>query len=281
MSDTEASDTSILIEAGSDISGAAAGAALGFLIAGPPGAIGGAAAGEAIGHGIRKVASEIRQRLLSSREEARIGGALAYAVADVQSRFSAGETLRSDGLLEEEVSPGRMATEELLEGTLIVAQQSYSEKKIPYIGKLYADVLFNESLDVPMTHYLLRVADELTYTQFVLLALVTMNFSTDNGLGLREVMFPPEGQSGLVQVGHELFDLAQRGFLSQRIPDQEQGEVILDIPSIKPSLLRVQGMGHQLVTSAQLTSIPTGDLEPIARQLGSSAGFGSSSPTTR
>jgi hypothetical protein len=78
-----------LVEKGSELSGAMAGAAIG-LLGGPPGALAGAAAGVVLTHTFRWVGGELRRRMLSPREEVRIGG-------DMPSRWLA---LRSESPLE-------------------------------------------------------------------------------------------------------------------------------------------------------------------------------------
>lgn len=158
-----------LIESGSELSGAMAGAAIG-LIGGPPGALAGAAAGVALTHTFRWVGSELRQRVLGPREEVRVGGAYAIALARIDERIHEGEPLRP-GFAEEQ-SKRRSVAEELLEGTLLMAARSYEERKIPLLGRMYASLAMTWDITTGYAHFLLRLADRLTYRQLVMLAIV-------------------------------------------------------------------------------------------------------------
>jgi hypothetical protein len=88
-----------LVEAGGDFAGAAVGGALG-LIGGPVGVAAGAAGGVVATHVFRKVGAQLRRRWLDPREEVRVGGAFAFAAAQVARRIESGEPLRPDGFFE-------------------------------------------------------------------------------------------------------------------------------------------------------------------------------------
>jgi hypothetical protein len=82
-----------ILEAGADLAGATAGAAAGFVVAGPQGALGGAALGSLLKTGLE----EVTARLLSRRELVRVGATCSYAAEAVREHLEAGETIREDG----------------------------------------------------------------------------------------------------------------------------------------------------------------------------------------
>lgn len=256
-----------IIDIGSEIAGGVTTATAGLLIAGPAGALAGAAGGPLLIRALRWAGQEARERLLSQREQVRLGGALAFAAEEIKDRLDEGQELRDDGFFTDEVAAGRTTAQEVLEGTLVAAERSYEENKIKYLGKLYGSIAFDSAIDRATANYLLTVGNELTWNQYVVLNVLSQNH--EGALGLRESMFPPEGQAGLIQLAHEMYDLAQRAFLSQQRPDQTQGEVILNPVQLAPALLRVQGGGSMFFTAAKLWEMPPGDWTPVARSLGS------------
>jgi len=61
---------------------------------------------------------------------------------------------------------------ELLEGVLLAAQREYEERKVRCYGNLYANIAFEPAIDSVTANSLLREADDLSYMQIQLLALV-------------------------------------------------------------------------------------------------------------
>ncbi|HEY5474286.1 MAG TPA: hypothetical protein VIK32_13975 [Candidatus Limnocylindrales bacterium] len=124
MSDEEPDSAPLgdLVALGSDLVGGGAGAGLGFLLGGGPGAVGGQVIGVAASFALRRVAAEIKQRWLSKREEIRVGGLLASAVMEFNRRTERGEKLRDDGFFDPEAD--RSVAEELIEHALLVARDA-------------------------------------------------------------------------------------------------------------------------------------------------------------
>lgn len=265
----DATGATEIINMGAEIVGGVATAAAGLVVAEPAGALGVAAGAPLVIRALRWAGHEVRERVLSHREQVRAGGALASAALELQKLLEQGEELRNDGFFQDDVSPGRTAAEEILEGVLVTAERSYEERKVPYLGKLYAGIAVDASIDPAAANYLLAVGASLTWMQYVTLNVIAQNF--DGRLQLRESMFPEEGQStDMVALAHQMLDLAQRGFLLQKRPGQEQSELILDAPHIVPAYLKIQGFGFQFWRLAQLSDMPQSDWMPVARMLGSS-----------
>lgn len=157
-----------LIESGGDVVGAAAGAALG-TIGGPPGIAAGAVGGVAITRLVKRLGAELHERILGPRQRARAGAALAVAVERIRTRVEAGETPRDDGFFD--ASDGERApADELLEGVLLHAANAYQDRKVPYLAALFASLAFRSDISPAYGHYLIRLADRLTYRQLCALA---------------------------------------------------------------------------------------------------------------
>jgi hypothetical protein len=66
----------------------------------------------------------------------------------------------------------RPDAEELLEGVLRHAAETYEERKVPLLANLYSAVAYDSSVAAAEAQFLLRTAADLTYRQFVALAVV-------------------------------------------------------------------------------------------------------------
>jgi len=141
QSDTKSDALNSLIGIGSDIAGGVAGAAIGLIAAGPEGAVAGGAASPLIKHTLRRIAIEIKQRILGQREVIRIGATLAYAAAKIKEKIEAGQQIREDDFFKEQEGE-RPAAEEIAEGVLLAAQREHQEKKLQFYGNLLANIVF-------------------------------------------------------------------------------------------------------------------------------------------
>ncbi len=233
------------IDAASEVTGGLAGAAAGFIVAGPVGAFGGAAAAPLVTRSIRYVVGELRERLLGPREEIRIGTAVTHAAEEIRTRLEAGQAVREDGFFESGVD-GRSIADEVIEGVLLSAQRTFEERKVPYHGRLLAGIAFDATVSRAEANYLLRTFDTLSYQQFVLLQVFGVQgllTREDDWRGSSD--FPPE----LVQVLVESLDLYNRGMISNG------GEVILGLTDLKPSSVRLQGTGFRLLQLCGVTRV--------------------------
>ncbi len=154
-----------LRSAGTDLVGAVAGGSLG-LVGGPAGAIGGAALGVAVQHAARALIGR-----LNRREQERVGAALLVMDEDARQREERGERPREDGFFDDRGTL-RPEAEDLLEAVLRRAAGTYEERKLPLLARLYSACAHDATISAAEALYLIRVADELTYREFVALALL-------------------------------------------------------------------------------------------------------------
>lgn len=240
-----------LIQTGADITGAVAGAAIG-LIGGPAGALAGAGIGVAASRVLTKAGLEIQRRVLGPREHSRIGAAAAYAVTATKQLLDAGATPRADGFFDAPPA-GRSAADQLLEGVLTKARDSYEEKKLAYLGNLYASLGFHPEVSALYGNFLVTLAGELTYNQLVALAigaanpqpqLLRMNALRDDDAALAAL---DNNSVGLIT---EVFSLYQRGLVHGI-----DGSVWMSLPDVTFGNYRVQGAGSLLVALMGLAGI--------------------------
>lgn len=256
-----------LIEGGSELAGAAVGAAVGF-IAGPMGALGGAAAGVVVSRSLKRVGSEIRKRVMGPREEIRVGAAAAFAGEAITALLGAGLLPRDDGFFEANGKNERSKGDELLEGVLLKARDSYEEKKIAHLGVLYANIAFSK-ISASQANQLITLAGQLTYRQLVLLAI---SVSDEQKAKLEQKTYRENMNESADRLGQEgisiltdAYDLYHRGLLATG-----NGHAWISMGDIAPGLLIPNGIGATLTAMMNLPAIPYEDRREILERLGAS-----------
>ena len=197
---------------------------------------------------------------MSTREEVRVGNAIAIAAVEIYQRLENGEKLREDGFFDEKQA-GRSDATEVAESVLLKAQREPEEKKIEYMGYLLASIAFNPQISVHMVHQLSKITEQLTYRQLCILKLST---ETDK-FGLRDRDYRGQGPLArkLYQLLYEYMDLYRRDFIIFGIGTKD----VSGLADINPGIVGVQGIGVDLFDLMKLILIPDEDIFPIAEQL--------------
>jgi len=154
-----------------EVTGAAISSTVGFFLMGPPGAAIGAAGGKIVTDLFARAGEEIDKRYLSRRECARIGVVAIYALNRIKLNEENNLPLRNDNFFIPDSVTNRSAADEILEGTLIAAKNTYEERKLKYYGNLLANIAYYSEIDQYRANYLLRITEKLSYRQICLLAL--------------------------------------------------------------------------------------------------------------
>jgi hypothetical protein len=257
--------TKILIEAGSEIVGAAVGGALGFLAAGPVGSAGAGIAGVMIAKSANKLLGDIATRQMSKREEERVGATAAVALKNIKDRLDRGEKPRDDDFFEEEIE-SRSAAEEVFEGTLRKAQDEHEEKKIKLLGNFFANVAFSSGVSLGEANYYLTLIDNLTYRQICVLGLLLARTSISTLPKLRESDYR-KNVSNLsfesVSLLQEIMSLYNSGLVACR---QEGGEgfiALLGLHDIAPNGLVLTPLGERVSVLLGADTVEGVDLDKI------------------
>jgi nucleoid DNA-binding protein len=158
-----------IIEKGSEIGGSVTGAGIGLLIAGPIGAIGGAAVGPLVAQAFKKIGNDISEKLMSPREQARIGATFSLALEKIVKSLEKGEKIRVDGFFNVQ-DQERSQSETILEGTLLKARNEYEEKKIKFYSNFLANMCLDSTVSFERGNTLLRILEQLSYRQIAILA---------------------------------------------------------------------------------------------------------------
>ena len=251
-----------LIERGGEIAGGGfsgvAGAATGFLLGGPEGALVGGAVSSSAAVSLRWLGSEMSSRLLGPREHQRIGYVYALAASEISERIEGGGEVRQDGFFDLG-DGGRSDATEVWESVLMKSQREPEELKLPYMAHLLSSLAFDSGISVNMAHQLTKAAETLTYRQLCIMKLV----SEKDGFALRLEDYRGHGTFSreLLQILYEYLDLYHRGFVNFG------GEVAFGPSDVKPGSTVMQGLGAELFNMMQLWDIPLDDVAPVALQL--------------
>jgi hypothetical protein len=241
----------------------ALGGTIGYSIGGYEGAMVGAASSEFIMIGIDQIGADFAERVLSPREDYRIGLVFLNSKKKIMEKLAAGAILRTD-LDIPTTSPAcvelpmteRPQYEEIIEGFLLSVQREPEEKKLPFIENLLANVFFDSSIDNDQINLMIKISKNISYRQLCILCIFaqTKNFALRDR-NYRKIETLGEKRIFLLQ---EIADLKTQGLLNC------SGEACLGLSDVNPSKMRIQGTGAMLYNLMELWKIKKIDLDSIA-----------------
>ena len=259
-----------LISYGTDITGASAGAAIGFLTGGPAGA----ALGGVLGVTIHRGLSDITDRVLSNREKMRVSITATFALTKIKSYLDSGREQRRDGFFEEKQT-GRSDAEEVFEGVLLKAKNMHEEKKAKILGNIFANIAFLPGFSVGEANHLLQIAENLTYREMCILALIKRKDEV-NGIRLKRDRYGEEHAIGDVitldfstekaSVLQQAYELYNRG-LAICASAKADITMLATAYDIIPDELVLTIMGIKFYDIMELDDIPEEDAREVARYL--------------
>ena len=218
----------------------------------------GAIVGSAAGNLLSGLGQDIWERHLSRREKQRLGTVFDVMVTEIHRRRENGEALRDDGFFEEKQGD-RSDADEVAESVLLKAQREPEEKKIEYMGYLFASIAFNPEISVQMAHQLTKIAEQLTYRQLCILRLSRVK----DKYGLRDKDYRDQNpfERELYEVLYECADLHNKEYINFG------GEVAPGLTNAIPSGMALQAVGRDLYNLMRLCLIPDADIARIVDQL--------------
>ena len=160
-----------IIEKGAEIGGSVAGAAIGLAILGPVGAIGGAVIAPLVASVFKKIGNEISEKILSPREEVRIGATYSLALEKIKTEVENGKRIRNDNFYTPHRGD-RSSADMILEGALLKARDEYEEKKIKFYSYFLANLNFEASISFEKGNTLLKIIEKMSYRQIALLGYI-------------------------------------------------------------------------------------------------------------
>ena len=203
-------------------------------------------------------------RSLSPSERRRTEGVAHYTLREIERHLNEGHEPRTDGFLD--ITPEiRSSAQELCEGILEIARSEHQEAKLPYVGHLYASILFADIVSTGEAERLLRILKSLTYREMCILAVL---FDERGYGGLRTNCLHNEaGSDELVSLIQECFELEGWGLLSQVNYDQAPAYGPPSWLHVVPANLRVTTYGKRLVELSGIAGIPKTDTGAVREML--------------
>ncbi|MCZ8022453.1 MAG: hypothetical protein O9294_11865 [Cytophagales bacterium] len=246
-----------LVETGADISGSIAGSVIGGLVAGSTGLIIGGASGPLITKAFKKIGSEIQKRFISQREEIRIGALYAFAIHKLENNIKSGQVMRTDAYFDSKKIK-RSDAEEIFEGVVLSAQREYEERKVRFIGNLYANICTNEKIKREHANQLIKTSSNLSFRQFCLLQLLR-DKNSEQSLFSKFRSF----DKARIEVGDiiiEIRDLQQKGLISITARWNETDDNSIPIPYDD---IEITANGILFCEMLSLDEIEKGELEKL------------------
>ena len=202
-------------------------------------------------------------RLLSPREEQRIGYVFAVAASKIADRIQSGESVRDDGFFGDIGQDARSDAIEVWESILTKGQREPEEAKLPYMANLLANIAFDSSIGPHMAHQIAKASEALTYRQLCLMRLV----AAKEPFGLRDGDYRDQGtfHKELYEVLFEFHDLYTRAYVNFG------GPAAFGPTDVNPGSATLQGIGSDIHNLMELWSIPDEDLLLVAGRLRSHA----------
>lgn len=262
-----AEEPSEIVESLSALSGAVSGVALTF-VAGP---YAGGVAGAVVARVVRRVGAEIERLFHSPTEQRRAIEALEAAADRFQEL---GTSIRNDDFFTGDGN-GNSAGTEFLEGVLRSAADSWEQRKVPYIGRMFGTAVTDETITPSEASHLVRLADRLSYRQFVQLAFwgAAQTSRPELLVQLESVV-----QSGIPPhsvITNELNDLARERLLQRAEDAEDPGEgspLIQEVDAFRTfgatvatSQVVLTPLGKTLHYLMGLDQLPAEELEDIPR----------------
>lgn len=248
-----------LLNAGVDLTGAAAGGFVGYLVGGPAGALGGALTTTGVVWAVKEFAS----RFLSRREEVRVGGVVLFAAQHLDELLREGATLRDDGFFDDD-HLGRNRGREVAEGVLLAARSAFEERKVRHLGRLLANVAVHPEVDAELASYMLGLAERMTWRQYVLIEAVARQADGGQALPSGEVS-DAAGDWGPFGARSELSRLFEDGFFVG--PEKVTERVKLKLINTTMSEWRLTNRGYLLRAMLALDEIDDADVDAAINAL--------------
>lgn len=179
-----------------------------------------------------------------------------------------GDQVRSDEFLQRNPREDRSPSEEIAEAIALAVQREAEERKVRHIGFILGNLAFEASVDRVSANSFVHLAEDLSYTQMQLLALVDRN---------AEIALPPRTERTTnriswkaASVSREFYDL---GWSNKELigPKPEEGER-LPTNLLVPADQRLTPLGAALSALMDLTSLPIEEVEDVAAALWEASG---------
>ena len=192
------------------------------------------------------------------------------AQEELSRRDEAGQSPRSDLGTEEEYQ----TAQEVLEGTIVKARDSYESHKARFLGYFLVAVLYNENQDLAEAFLQLGLAERLTFQQYVLLRFFELVTENPELLDLSSEAFGHNPPKETAELMLPILDLFQLGLLTEETGDERPATGGLasryggtGISLSNPAGIRLSLAGSRLAQNLCLDRVPRQFISAIELRL--------------
>lgn len=203
-----------------------------------------------LGSTVQGSLKDISERFLSPKEQARIGGTVIFALEQINKRLEKGDKFREDGFIDDLSNNA----EEAFEGCLIAAKNSHEEKKVIYLGNLFANLCFENRIAKQQANIIVSTASGLTYLELCILVIFLHEQDKKLIPFIEHNFTKNQATFEQIVVLKAISDLQNAGLLI--VQDQHT----FYFNEVTPNKVHTQGIGAALCELMELKKIPSKDI---------------------
>lgn len=224
----------------------------------------GAALSPFIAHNLERLGKEVIARNLTPRQEARVARVIVVAASKIGKRQAAGAIPRTDGFFDVDSTTDRSQADEATEAILNAAVRMAEERKLDYIASLLCNAVFEAVANAEAIHFMIGIAESLTYRQLVLLrAIGGGELRILPVRGGEDVPGPPSRLQPLIA---EVVDMHRRSLVDMKDADiAKDSYAVFGVEEIDPCKLYLTPLGKQLYRMMELSGMSSE--ETICKQV--------------
>ncbi|MDE0426156.1 MAG: hypothetical protein OXN25_14960 [Candidatus Poribacteria bacterium] len=218
-----------------------------------------------LANSLKNIGQEYAERMLSPRENLRVGSALILAAEGIRERLK-NENPREDGFFDKNHT-GRADAEEVLENMVLKVQREPEEKKARYIAKIYENSVFEQEISADLSHKIIKSAEQLTYQHLCILSMVGRREKGEDAL--RDLQLNPQLDHPLElsKLLHDCFELVTNGYIQGGLTFIFNGR-LPQYETLNPNSMLLESIGKAIFDLMNLQDISEKDIKPIAKLLG-------------
>ena len=218
-----------------------------------------------LANSLKNIGQEFAERMLSPRENLRVGSALILASEGIRRRLENGENRREDCFFDEN-DTGRSEADEVLENMVLKIQREPEEKKTPYIAKIFENTVFEQEISADLSHKIIKSAEQLTYQQLCILSMVGRRKNEEEAPGDFQLNPRLDHSLELSKLLHDCFELVTNGYIQGGLTFTYNGR-LPQYETLNPKSLYLERIGIALFQLMDLQDIPDDDIIPITKLL--------------
>ena len=218
-----------------------------------------------LSNSLKNIGQEFAERMLSPRENLRVGSALILAAEGIRKRLE-NENPREDGFFDKNHT-GRSDADEVLENIVLKIQREPEEKKIPYIAKIYENSVFEQEISADLSHKIIKSAEQLTYQHLCILSMVGRREKNEDALKDLQLNPQLDHPLELSKLLHDCFELVTNGYIQGGLTLTFGGR-LPQYETLNPNSMLLESIGKAIFDLMNLQDISEKDIKPIAKPLG-------------